>query len=268
MRIAFSNIAWDPPEEADILPILSSAGVRGIEIAPTKYWPGWTAATSTAVRQTADNLRAAGFSVPSMQAILFGKPELKLFGSESERAAFLKHIEDVARIAEDLGARTLVFGSPSNRDPGDLSPDDAMRLAVPVMRAAGDICSSRGVWLGIEANPAAYGCKFVTRWFEAAELVRRCDNPGIRMHLDAACTFLAGDNPVDAVADTTDILAHVHISEPHLGAFDSPSVDHRAFADALKNAGYAGWCSVEMRRAAQPQAAVRKAVELARAFYG
>ena len=268
MRIAFSNIAWNPPEQADIFPILSSTGVTGIEIAPTKCWPGWIGATPAAARQTASLFAAAGFAIPSMQAILFGRPDLKLFGSQSERIAFLNHIEDVADIAEGLGARTLVFGSPSNRDPGDLAPDAAMKSAVSVLSAAGDICTRRGVWLGIEANPVVYGCRFITRWFEAAELVRQCNNPGIRLHLDAACTILAGDDLAQAVAETGDILAHVHISEPHLGPFDSPSVDHAAFGSALRNAGYTGWCSVEMRRAADPASAIRKAAVLTESFYG
>ena len=268
MNIAFSNIAWDLPEQAEILPLLSDAGVTGIEIAPTKCWPDWIGATQEAVRQTADLFARAGFAIPSLQAIFFGRPDLKLFGSEPERMTFLSHIEDVASIGEGMGARTLVFGSPSNRDPGDLRPEEAMNAAVVMLRAAGDICARHGVWLGIEANPAVYECRFITRWFEAAELVRQCNNPGIRLHLDAACTVLAGDDLAEAVAGTGDILAHVHISEPHLGAMDSPEVDHAAFAGALKGAGYSGWCSVEMRRAADPVLAIRTAAVLARAFYG
>ena len=268
MRIAFSNIAWDPAEQAEILPVLQAARIAGIEIAPTKIWPAWVGATTAAASQVAQSLAAQGFTIPSMQALLFGHPELKLFGGEPERVAFLKHIEDVAGIAAGLGAKTLVFGSPSNRDPGELAPDAAMQAAVTIMRAAGDICAARGVWLGIEANPAVYGCKFITHWFEAAELVRRCNNPGIRLHLDAACTVLAGDDLAQAVAESIDILAHVHISEPHLGAFDSPTLDHAAFGQALKKAGYSGWCSVEMRRAADPLPAIRNAAVLARSYYG
>jgi sugar phosphate isomerase/epimerase len=143
-----------------------------------------------------------------------------------------------------------------------------MEIGVSVLRAAGDICARRGAWLGIEANPVAYGCNFLTRWFEAAELVRRCANPGVRLHLDAACIILAGDDPAEAASKTSDILAHVHISEPHLGAFDNPCVDHGAFGAALKRVGYSGWCSVEMRRAAEPKSAIPKAAALARAFYG
>ena len=268
MKIAFSNIAWDLPEQGEILSILSDTGVTGIEIAPTKSWPGWIGATPAAVRETASSFATAGFAIPSIQAILFGRPDLKLFGSEGERIAFLKHIENVAEIAEGLGAKTLVFGSPSNRDPGSLPPDEAMQIAVSVMSVAGDICTRHGVWLGVEANPAIYGCKFITRWFEAAEFVRRCNNPGVKLHLDTACTALAGDDLVQAVAETTDILAHVHISEPHLGPFESPVLDHAGFGGALRDAGYAGWCSVEMRRAADPVSAIRRAAAIARSCYG
>jgi sugar phosphate isomerase/epimerase len=268
LKIAFSNIAWDMAEQADVLPILSDAGIAGIEIAPTKCWPAWEGATQQAASQTATALAANGFVVPSMQALLFGRPDLKVFGTDADRTAFLKHIEQVADLAADLGAKTLVFGSPANRDPGDLPPDEAMRIAVTVMRMAGDICAARGVWLGIEANPAAYACRFVTRWFEAAELVRRCNSPGIKLHLDAACTVLAGDDLTQAVAETMDILAHVHISEPQLGSFDSPSLDHAQFARALRDVGYSGWCSVEMRRAADPIPAIRNAAAFARDCYG
>ena len=268
MKLAFSNIAWDAVDEPNVLPILSEADITGIEIAPTKCWPGWAGATPSAVKRLASRLTTAGFVIPSVQAILFGRPELKVFGSESEHLAFLAHIDEVARIASGLGAKTLVFGSPTNRDPGQLTPEEAMRAATPIFKAAGELCVHYGVQLGIEANPPVYGCRFVTHWFEAAELVRRCDTPGIRLHLDAACTALAGDDLGEAVAKTTDILTHVHISEPHLSAFDSPTVDHAAFGNALKASGYDGWCSVEMRRQDDPVTAIRKAAMLARSLYG
>lgn len=267
MKLAFSNIAWDAAEESQVLEILSEAQISGLEIAPTKLWPNWNGATAIAARQIGEQYRKAGFVVPSLQAILFDRPALTLFGGHTARTALLEHIETVAGIAAGLGARTLVFGAPRNRDPGDLSPEDAMTAAVSVLREAGALCAAHGVWLGIEANPPIYECRFITRWFEAAELVRRCDSPGIRLHLDAACTALADDNLAEAVAATTDILAHVHISEPQLGAFDNPHVDHAGFAMALRNAGYDGWCSVEMRRSDNPLTAVRRAAAFAKSCY-
>lgn len=268
MKIAVSNIAWDPADEAGVFGILSQMRITGVEVAPTKLWGGWDGATAFAAKQVRSALADAGFVIPALQSILFGRPDLKLFGTDAQRAALLDHIGHVAELAAEMGARTLVFGSPRNRDPGGLSLGEAMEAAVLVLREAGARCARQGVWLGIEANPPAYDCRFITRWYEAAELVRRCDSPGIRLHLDSACTALAQDDLAEAVAETADILAHVHISEPQLGAFDTLQVDHARFGAALRRAGYDGWCSVEMRRSDDPLAAVRRAAAIAKSFYG
>jgi len=45
LRLAFSNIAWDPPADAAVAAVLSDAGFTGVEIAPTTRWPDPTKAT-------------------------------------------------------------------------------------------------------------------------------------------------------------------------------------------------------------------------------
>ena len=79
---------------------------------------------------------------------------------------------------------------------------------------------------------------------------------------------MAGDDVGEAVAACADILSHVHVSEPELGAFDNPVADHRNFAAALRRAGYERWCSVEMRRTEPALAAVETAARFAREHYG
>ena len=122
--------------------------------------------------------------------------------------------------------------------------------------------------LAIEANPSYYNCNFVTCWREAEELVRSCNHPGIGLHLDTACTVLAGDDPVAAVPQVADILVHVHASEPDLGPFASPRTDHLAMGDALRAVAYIGWCSVEMRRTGTALASIQEAAQLAARCYG
>ena len=268
MKIAFSNIAWDAEEEPAVLELLTSFGIGGIELAPTKCWQNWIGITPESIDAVRARYGAPGFAIPSLQAILYGRPELQLFGSEETVKALCAHMERVAQLAGRLGARVLVFGAPSNRDPGALAPEEAIELAVPRLRSLGDVCARYGVCLGIEANPKVYQCRFVTRWFEATELVRKCDSAGVRLHLDSACTAMEGDDLDRAVAETTDILQHVHISEPNLGQFGTPTIDHARFAAALKRVGYTGWCSVEMRRAAEVLPAVRRAAEMAMTIYG
>jgi len=268
MKLAFSNIAWGIDEDEAALGVLRAHQIQGIEVAPTRLWPNWAGATPAAAVAYAQAMRQAGFATPSLQSLLFGRADLQVFGSPQQQAELINHLGQVAALAGAMQARVLVFGSPKNRDRGDLTPAQAMQQAVAFFWQAGQVCADAGVILAIEANPTYYNCNFITRWQEAEELVRRCNHPGIGLHLDTACTVLAGDDPVAAVPQVADILVHVHLSEPDLGPFAIPRTDHLAVGDALRSAGYTGWCSVEMRRTSTALASIKEAADLAVRCYG
>lgn len=268
MKLAFSNIAWSADEDPLVLDVLRAHQIQGIEVAPTRLWPDWAGATPAAAATYAQAMREAGFATPSLQSLLFGRADLQVFGSTTQQADLISHLAQVAKLAAAMQAKVLVFGSPKNRDRGDLTDAQAMQHAVLFFRQAAQVCADAGVTLAMEANPSYYACNFVTRWQEAEELVRSCKHPGLGLHLDTACTVLAGDDPVAAVAQVADILVHVHLSEPDLGPFTSPRTDHLAVGDALRAVGYSGWCSVEMRRTSTPLASIEEAAQLAARCYG
>jgi len=267
VKLAFSNIAWPTATEEEILNILHRAGVSGVEVAPTRLWPDWNDASSEAAAAYAQTLAARGFSIPALQAILFAKPQLKLFGSDTEREQLSEHLQSVADLAVAFGARSLVFGAPKNRQLCDLSPDKGFEIAREFFRAVAPHYERRGVCLCLEANPRQYDCTFVTDSAAAAQLVRAVNSPGFGLHLDTACLFLASENIQAAIQDNLDILRHFHVSEPFLDAFAAPQIDHAEVAAILRGAGYRGWISLEMREPAQPIAGVRQAAEfLARTY--
>lgn len=268
MKLAFGNIAWSAEEEPAVLAVLRANQVQGIEVAPTRLWPNWEGATPEAAAAYAQAMRAAGFETPALQSLLFGRADLQVFGSATQQADLITHLARVAELAAAMQARVLVFGSPKNRDRGELSAAQAMQHAVRFFRLAGQVCADVGVTLAMEANPTYYNCNFVTRWQEAEELVRTCNHPGVGLHLDTACTVLAGDDPVAAVPQVADILVHVHMSEPDLGPFSGSRINHQAVGDALRAVGYTGWCSVEMRRTGTALASIQEAAILARQCYG
>lgn len=268
MKLAFSNIAWGLDEDHAVLDLLCASQVQGIEVAPTRLWPNWEGATPGAAAAYAQAMVEAGFETPSLQSLLFGRPDLQVFGSSQQQTDLITHLARVAGLAATMRAKVLVFGSPKNRDRGGLTPAQAMQHAIGFFRQAGQVCADAGVVLAIEANPSYYNCNFVTRWQEAEELVRSCNHPGIGLHLDTACTVLAGDDPVAAVPQVADILVHVHASEPDLGPFANPRADHLAVGDALRAVGYTGWCSVEMRRTSTPLVDIQEAAQLAARCYG
>lgn len=246
-KLAISNIAWAVEQEARVFKILRKNGITGIEIAPTKVWPNWQGITEVAVTNLRKRLAQEGFSVPSLQAILFGKADILLFGDKrSTNYKLEEHIKFVADIAAMLGASKLVFGAPLIRDPGKLAPDEAWNTAIQIFSRLGQICSERGVQLCLEANPEAYGCKFITKFVEAAELVRCVASVGFGLHLDTGCSHIANE-PIESFEALVPEIDHFHASEPNLNSFDITNVDHQRFGELLDTTCYKGWISLEMR---------------------
>lgn len=266
--LAVSNIAWSEALEEQALASLRSFGIHSLEVAPTRLWPAWNGLSIPAALQVRAQYAAQGFQIPSLQAILFEKPDCKLFGTDAERRALSEHLESCADLAVALGAKSLVFGAPKSRLRNGLPNEAAFAIARDVFSAAGAYYHSKNVMLCLEANPPQYGCTFITTSVEAAALVRSVNSPGFRLHLDTACLFLAEEEICAAIENNYDILQHFHVSEPNLGDFASPAIDHARVAGCLRSLGYRKSISLEMRETQTPLPALRQAIRYLTATYG
>jgi sugar phosphate isomerase/epimerase len=172
-------------------------------------------------------------------------------------------------LAERLGAKALVFGSPKNRVRGSLLTKAAHEIAVDFFRPIGEYAAERGCRVCIEPNPPAYGCDFVTTTPEAIELCRAIDHPGIAINLDLGTIAMNGESPRAVIEAAATLIGHVHISEPELVA-PSPSSLHDEAARALERIGYERWVSIEMRAAGGGKNidTVERAIGVARSAYG
>lgn len=251
MKLAFSNIAWSPHDSPEVLSLLKKQGVTGIEVAPTKVWPSWEGATPVAAERYGRRLLDLGFEVPALQAVLFNRPEAKLFDHDGE-VAFVAHLTHVAELAGALGARAVVLGAPRQRDRGHLTKDEAFNRAAEILHGLAQKFAARNTCLCIEPNPKRYACNFIVNAMEGAELVRLVNHRGFGLHLDAAAMFLEGDDPARIWPDLGHLVRHFHISEPDLNDFCSPEAPHLSNLDFLKEKNYSGWCSVEMREPKLP----------------
>jgi len=266
MKLAVSNIAWPSAIASEAYDVLRANGIAGVEIAPTTIWPDWRGITDKAIHCLRSQVEAAGLQIPSLQSVLFQRPELQLFGSPDVCRELLQHLTFCADLAAGLGASCVVLGAPRNRDRGALSDADALEHATNVFLKAAEAYQQRGVSIGFEANPTQYGCNFATDSGTAAELVRRVGSPGFRLHLDTACLRLAGEDVAETVAKNVAEMAHFHVSEPDLGEFPAGTVDHRETAQAL--ASYRNWVSLEMRMTNPVLPGLRRAVHHFGEIYG
>ena len=267
MPLAVSNIAWDPHDDGEIFPLLRMLGVEGVEVAPTKIWPDWIGVSAQSGSQFAALMASEGFRVPSLQAIVYGLPNLLLFGNKIQRKALVEHIKLVADLASAMGAEKLVFGAPKNRLKGSLGFADAFQQASEVFLEIAEVCHDRGACFCIEPNPREYGCDFITNSKDAIRLIQQVRHPGFGLHLDSAAMTLAGEDVEESIRLSGKAICHYHASEPMLSDFSSVRVNHFAAGRSLRNIDYHGWIAIEMVVSSDPPEAIRRAVSIVRGAY-
>ncbi len=262
MKISISQIAWAVEEDAAVHSLLEERGVTALELAPTRTLVnGLDVVTPSEV----EDLRASfGRLRPvAMQALLFGKPDLVLFGEAGPRAAAMNYLKKVVDLAAALGVGPMVFGSPKNRLRGAMSMDEARRIAVPFFAELGDYAATRGPTIALEPNPAAYGCDFLNSITEVVDFVQAVDSKGCAAHWDSGCILLNGEDPLELLPVIAPHLCHYHISQPYLEDFSILTFPHQECARILREAGYDGHLSIEMKRSPRGLDAIREALDLA-----
>jgi D-psicose/D-tagatose/L-ribulose 3-epimerase len=248
MELAVSNIAWTNEEEAAVAEKLQSLGVKHVEIAPTKLWDDPTSVTQAQAQEYVDWWKQYDITVSAFQSILFARPDFKLFESEEARREGIEYLAKFLNLAGMMGAEKLVFGSPKNRQRGDMSVEQANAIATDFFGELGRVAATYSTVLCLEPNAPQYNCDFVTNAAEGIDLVRAVNNPGFGLHLDTACMALAGDDLGNSIRKGRDILEHFHVSSPMLGQVEArDDVNHVSAASALREIGYNKLVSIEMR---------------------
>jgi sugar phosphate isomerase/epimerase len=270
MKIAISNIAWTLEEEPKIATLLQEKGVKGVEIAPTKIWTNPLEAKDIEIQNYRDFWQSYGIEIVAMQALLFGRNDLTIFESPELRQATLDYLTGIIKLGSKLGAKALVFGSPKNRHRGDLTPEQAQKIAQEFFGQVGEVAAAAQVYFCLEPNPVVYGCNFVINSQEGIELVKNTSSSGFRLHLDAAGMTLSEEDLAISLSQAFPYLCHFHISEPYLGQVGAGQVDHATLGKTLENLGYQGWTSIEMRSQSTESnlESVAQALATAQKFYG
>ncbi|MBQ4824475.1 sugar phosphate isomerase/epimerase [Leisingera sp. HS039] len=266
MTYAVSNIAWTPEERKDAYTILQKFGVAGLEIAPGLFFYNASDPFNPSEAEAdavLSEIRDAGLTLVSMQSLLFGAEGVKLFGSDQERSRFFDGMSRAITLAGRFAIPNLVFGSPKQRIiPDDMAIEDAQAMAIDTFRRLGDLSAKARTCISIEANPAAYGTNFLTEAGAAAEFVAAVDHPAIRLILDVGAMHLNDqfDTVARMIGENIDCLNHVHISEPFLEPAPKSTAAAATVLEALRNAEYDGWVSIEMKRHQDGLSAVEQSV--------
>lgn len=270
MKLAISNIAWEPTQERDVGAALAELGVRHVEIAPTKSFADPTNVSDAEIAEYQALWADYGIDVVAFQSMFFSRPDLTLFDEPEARAAATAHMAAFFQLAGRMNVGVLVFGSPKNRVvPDGMTYASSTAIAVELFSEWADLAEAEGTAICIEPNPVDYGANFVTTARSGRELVKQVGRAGFGLHLDAAGMTMAHDDVPSEIGASASILRHFHVSAPQLGEISEDSVDHRAAAAALRAIAYEGFISIEMRpgRSDENVERARSAVRLVQRIY-
>lgn len=260
MKLSVSNIAWDASYDEAMYAALAARGFAGVEIAPTRVFPVPPYEKRAEAAAFAARLKQEyGLAVPSMQSIFFGRTE-NIFSTAAERAALLDYLKQAACFAAALGCGNLVFGCPKNRVGTN---EENWSDAVSFFSEAGAYATAKGVRIGMEANPAVYGTRFVNETKDAFALARDVASPGFGVNLDVG-TMLTNGEMWDDSWDVS-LLTHVHVSEPGLAPVERRAL-HAQIAERLRACGYEGFVSLEMKNPGDTEMVLRAADVVKEAF--
>lgn len=225
--------------------LATSLGYAGLEIAPFTFgedaWRMPAAKRAEIRRACAD----AGIAVSGLHWLLAAPAGLSI--TSADYKVWQKSVDVLCGsidLCAELGGSYLVHGSPAQRRVD--SVDDAKR-AEEAWTLAADQARKAQVTYCLEplARP---DCTYINTLAEAAEVVRRLDNPAFMTMID---TLAAGLMEPESVADAirrwmpTGLMAHIQLNDRNRRGPGQGEDKFSPVIEALCDTGYEGWVAME-----------------------
>jgi len=234
MNLSISNIAWNINEDEEISKILNDYKINFIDIAPNKYFHEIINTNNQDILKVKNFWKRRNIQISCMQSLLFNTKNFNIFNyDEHSSGSILNHLEKIIIIADKLGAKNLIFGSPKNRDRGSLNDAEVLSKSKFFFKSLGDIALNYKVKICIEPNPSLYNCNFMTTTFETEKIIRNIDHEAIKLNLDIGALTINNENLDDVMIKCHDLISYVHLSEPNLILLGNSNLDYRKIIETI-----------------------------------
>ncbi len=248
MKLSVSNVAWYHNRIDEFIGFVSALGCRGIELGPSMIWPEPVLAPAGERSALKKAIADAGLELAGIQALLYSRQDLVLFGDAAVRERMLEYLTGMMDLCSDLGGEVMVFGSPRNRRIGDLPREKARSVAARFFHKLGTRAGKRGLYFCIEPLGRTE-TDFINTVAEAYGFIEEAGNPeGLGLHIDTKGIIDEREVDKPYLADMFALSKHVHISEPDLRPVGTGLYDHRPISRKIRSSGYNRFISIEMRR--------------------
>ena len=247
MNYAICNETFEGWDHARICGRVAELGYTGLEVAPFTLAPritDVTAARRTELRRTAE---AAGVRLLGLHWLLAKTEGFHLTSADrAVRKRTGEYLADLARAAADLGGDVLVLGSPVQRNvPEGVTRSEADDLALDTLSHCLPALEESRVSLCLEPLTPAE-TNFMNTAAEAVALIRRLRHPFVKLHLDVKAMSAESQDAPDVIRANAAHIGHFHANDPNTRGPGFGDTDFRPIVQALRDARYTGWVSVEV----------------------
>jgi len=212
----------------------------------------------------ASRAAAEACDLPILAANCFLPGDLPSTGEHARMDPIADYAEVAFRRANEIGIRTIVFGSGGSRQvPDGFDRKRAEGQFIALLQRLGPIAETHDVTLVVEPLRRAE-CNFINTVAEGAEIVEAAGHPNVQLLADFY-HMLHNDEPPVQVNRVGHLLAHTHVAEREERT--APGIrgdDFRPFLVALKESGYDGPISMECKWPAGLETDAKQAVEALR----
>ncbi len=168
----------------------------------------------------------------------------KIVGEETDFQRLRNYVESALRRAAKVGGQIVVFGSGGARQiPEGFPREKAEEQMRRFLNLCADTSDKTGVVVAIEPL-CQTECNFINCVREGAQLAREIGRTGVQ---NLADTFHMEQEqePLTAIVESADVLAHVHVADTGRAAPGLGTFDYRSLYRVLERAGYNRRISIE-----------------------
>ena len=247
MKFAICNEIFQGWNLESAMQFARNTGYDGIEIAPFTLAPLVTEISQTARREIPDAAARIGIEITGLHWLLARTPGMHLSDPDTTvRNRTATYLCELVRCCADLGGKTLVLGSPQQRNvlPG-MTIEKAWELATQTLADAVRAAEDRAVTICFEPL-APTETNFINTASQAIEFASQFKSPAMKIILDVKAMSSQSEPIPQIIRSSWPHFAYFHANDKNLKGPGFGEIDFAPIAAALHEVGYDGYVSVEV----------------------
>ena len=247
MKFAICNEIFKGWNFGDAMRFAKKAGYDAIEIAPFTIANHVTDISHAVRSQIREEAAHVGIAISGIHWVLAETEGLYLNHPEpAVRERTAKYFVELVDFCADLGGRTIVLGSPKQRNVmAGVNLSQAWDWAKSTLRDAVNHATGRDVTICIEPL-APTDTNFINTAADAIRFAQQLESPNCKIILDVKAMCTESKPIPEIIRESWPHFAYFHANDRNLKGPGFGEVDFKPIAAALREVGYDGVVSVEV----------------------